>query len=156
MNSAGKIVSTLLLAAGICLSGSALAESNGNGNGNDGDRHGESDHRSDQAGANNGAHFDQHQRAVVLKHFANKKHQRKCPPGLAKKNNGCNPPGQVKQWQLGQQLSNDVIRDQLSPRLEQQLGQAPTGYRYARVDNDILLLELGSMIVFDMILGLGE
>jgi len=36
-----------------------------------------------------------------------------CPPGLAKKNNGCMPPGQAKKWQRGDRISGDyiVIRD---------------------------------------------
>mgnify|MGYP006150105103 CR=1 FL=1 len=29
-------------------------------------------------------------------------------PGLAKKGNGCQPPGQAKQWQKGRALGSDV------------------------------------------------
>ncbi|RWR53174.1 excinuclease ABC subunit A [Sinirhodobacter ferrireducens] len=32
-----------------------------------------------------------------------------CPPGLAKKNNGCMPPGQAKKWQRGDRIVGDYI-----------------------------------------------
>lgn len=154
MNSrTGNLGHALVLITGIFFSGAVMAASNVQSNGHDGDK----DRRPDHAATGNGAYFEQHQRTVVHEHFAKEKRKgKKCPPGLAKKNNGCNPPGQVKQWQLGQQLPNEVIRHQLPTRLEQQLGQAPAGYGYTRVDDDILLIELGSMIVYDMIKGLGE
>lgn len=107
--------------------------------------------RSDSRG-----HFNEHQREVVLHYFSEQQRRGSCPPGLAKKNNGCNPPGQVRQWQIGQQLPQDVPWYQLSRELQIQLGQAPSGYRYAAVDNNILLLELGTQIVVDVIQALGE
>jgi hypothetical protein len=32
-----------------------------------------------------------------------------CPPGLAKKHNGCMPPGQAKKWQIGHQLPREFV-----------------------------------------------
>ena len=50
-----------------------------------------------------GAYFDNGNREAVRSYYA--AHPPKpCPPGLAKKNNGCLPPGQAKQWQIGQRL----------------------------------------------------
>jgi hypothetical protein len=33
--------------------------------------------------------------------------RRSCPPGLAKKNNGCLPPGQAKKLRMGERYSSD-------------------------------------------------
>lgn len=62
-----------------------------------------------------------------------------CPPGLAKKNNGCLPPGQAKKlWSFGQPLPAGVIYYPLPVALLGQLTPAPSGYEYVRVANDVL------------------
>src|SRR5687767_14329211 len=43
---------------------------------------------------------DQH-RVVVREYYDTEYRRGHCPPGLAKKNNGCMPPGQAKKWQVG-------------------------------------------------------
>src|SRR3954467_7522100 len=64
-----------------------------------------------------------------------------CPPGLAKKNNGCLPPGQAKKlWVIGQPLPPTVVFYPLPPALVVQLSPAPGGYQYVRVANDILMM----------------
>ena len=64
-----------------------------------------------------------------------------CPPGLAKKNNGCMPPGQAKKYAIGQRLPDNVIFDDLPKALRDALGVPPQGKKYVRVDNDVLLIE---------------
>lgn len=151
----------ILLATGLFTSLGAVAASNDHGEGRDEDRGNQRDAQNNSqpnsAASGNKAHFDAHQRVVVRDYFAQQyRGAGRCPPGLAKKRNGCNPPGQVKQWQLGQQLPAEVTWYELSRRLERQLGEAPAGYRYAGVDNNILLLELGTQVVVDVIQALGE
>ncbi len=79
-----------------------------------------------------------------------------CPPGLAKKNNGCLPPGQAKKWQMGQPLPRDVIFHALPPDLLGRLAPAPVGTRYVRVDNDILSISTLTGMVLDAIANMGR
>lgn len=71
-----------------------------------------------------------------------------CPPGLAKKNNGCLPPGQAKKlWTVGQPLLSSVTFYPLPGALLGQLTPAPAGYQYVRVANDILLMAIGTRLI---------
>jgi hypothetical protein len=71
-----------------------------------------------------------------------------CPPGLAKKNNGCLPPGQAKKmWVMGQPLPAAVVFYPLPGVLLAQLSPAPSGYQYVRVANDILLMAIGTRLI---------
>ena len=79
-----------------------------------------------------------------------------CPPGLAKKHNGCLPPGQAKKWAIGRPLPREVVFYELPPPLVVQLGPPPGGYRYVRVANDVLLIALGSGMVIDAVADLGR
>lgn len=75
-----------------------------------------------------------------------------CPPGLAKKNNGCMPPGHAKRWQVGQPLARNVVYYEVPAPLVTQFGPAPTGYRYVRVDDDILLISKATRVIVDALL----
>ena len=77
----------------------------------------------------------------------------RCPPGLAKKHNGCLPPGQVR-YVVGQPLPRTVIVYPVPQPVIVQLPIAPPGYRYVRSGNDILLLSPQSQMVVDVIAGL--
>lgn len=79
-----------------------------------------------------------------------------CPPGLAKKNNGCLPPGQAKKlWAIGQPLPTSVAFYALPGPLLGQLTPAPAGYQYVRVANDILLMAIGTRLIAGAIADLG-
>ena len=80
----------------------------------------------------------------------------RCPPGLAKKNNGCLPPGQAKKWTRGHPLPHDVIYHDLPPRVVVSLGAPPAGHKYIRVATDILLIAIGTGMVVDAIGDLGN
>ena len=71
-----------------------------------------------------------------------------CPPGLAKKGNGCLPPGQAKKmWTMGRPLPQGIGYASLPPALYRQLSPPPQGYDYVRVADDILLLAVGTRMV---------
>jgi len=71
-----------------------------------------------------------------------------CPPGLAKKNNGCVPPGQAnKMWSMGQPLPSNVMYEPLPRDLMGRLSPAPSGYQYVRVANDVLMMAVGSRMI---------
>ena len=102
-----------------------------------------------------GAYFnDDHRRAARTYYVQQYPQGKRCPPGLAKKNNGCMPPGQAKKYVMGQPLARTVYWYPVPQPVVQQLPAAPSGYRYVRVGNDILLLSPQSSIVVDVIAGL--
>jgi hypothetical protein len=78
---------------------------------------------------------------------------KRCPPGLAKKNNGCMPPGQARKWEVGQPLPSDITYYEIPAGIATQLGTAPEGHRYVRVASDILLITQGVGQVIDAIIG---
>src|SRR5262245_26466669 len=60
---------------------------------------------------------------------------RGCPPGLAKKNNGCLPPGQAKKrYVVGQVLPRTIVYQPAPTVLVQRLAPIPVGYQYVVVD----------------------
>lgn len=79
-----------------------------------------------------------------------------CPPGLAKKHNGCMPPGQAKKWRLGRRLPPDLVYYDLPPDLMLHLPPASAGYEYVRVGADILKIAVGTGLIVDAIEDLGR
>lgn len=96
-----------------------------------------------------GGYFGDPQRTVVRNYYSEQYGMGRCPPGLAKKNNGCMPPGQARKWAVGQPLPRDVIYYSVPPALVLQLGAPPSGHRYVRVGADILLIAIGTAMVVD-------
>jgi Ni/Co efflux regulator RcnB len=95
--------------------------------------------------------FDNRQRTVIYDYFGPRFRSGRCPPGLAKKQNGCLPPGQAKQWRMGYPLPQHIIFYNLPSALIGQLGYPGPGYRYVRVAADILLIAIGTGLVVDAI-----
>ncbi|OGA53500.1 MAG: hypothetical protein A3G24_22105 [Betaproteobacteria bacterium RIFCSPLOWO2_12_FULL_62_13] len=126
------------------------------GKGHGGDRGKGSDRAADQRGKGGGKHFDDRQRFVIHDYYAGEFRAGHCPPGLAKKRNGCMPPGQAKKWQIGRPLPPDVVFFDLPPALVVQIGAPPPGYRYVRVAADILMIALGTALVVEAIQDLGR
>lgn len=98
-----------------------------------------------------GAYFGERQRVVVSEYYQTQSRSGKCPPGLAKKNNGCQPPGQAKKWQKGRALERDVVTYPVPNDVVVRIGLPPAGYRYVRVLNDILMVAIGTNMVVDAI-----
>ena len=110
--------------------------------------------RGDRDDVRIGHYFNDQQRQAVRTYYVEQYGDgRRCPPGLAKKNNGCVPPGQVR-YIVGQPLPRTVTVYQLPQPVIVQLPLAPPGYRYVRVGNDILLVSPQSQLVVDVIAGL--
>lgn len=83
-----------------------------------------------------------------------------CPPGLAKKNPPCVPPGQAnkgvttQEWLLGDRIGDVIDRDGIRflddyPRY--QLPALPDGRRYAVVNDRIVVLDSGRYEVLQLI-----
>lgn len=96
-------------------------------------------------------HFDDHQRRIISDYFGPRFRSGRCPPGLAKKYNGCMPPGQARQWRMGYPLPPNIVFYNLPAALLGQLGYPGPGYRYVRVAGDILLIAAGTGLVIDAI-----
>lgn len=98
-----------------------------------------------------GAYFNERQRVAVSDYYETQGRSGKCPPGLAKKHNGCQPPGQAKKWRMGQVLERDVVFYPVPNEMVVRIGLPPAGYRYVRVLNDILVVAIGTNMVVDAI-----
>ena len=101
-------------------------------------------------------HFDNDNRAHIRSYYEDEFHGGHCPPGLAKKNNGCMPPGQAKKWRMGRPLPQNVVIYDVPPALVVKIGVPPAGYKYVRVAADILLIAVGTRMVADAIIDLGR
>ncbi|MEO8023552.1 hypothetical protein [Polaromonas sp.] len=103
-----------------------------------------------------GAYFGDQQRVVIRDYYGKPSSAGRCPPGLAKKNNGCMPPGQAKKWVIGQPLPRDVVFYPVPHAVVVQLGLPPSGHKYVRAAGDILLIAVGTSMVVDAIQDLGR
>lgn len=91
--------------------------------------------------------FGEADRVVIRDYYHGVAKSGRCPPGLAKKHNGCLPPGQAKKWAIGRPLPRDVIFHDLPRDLAVRLSLPPEGYRYVRVAADILMIAVGTGMV---------
>ena len=99
--------------------------------------------------------FSATQREAARSYFVEEHGQGNCPPGLAKKHNGCLPPGQAKKrYVVGRELPHGIVLEELPVELSVRIGAAPPGYRYAILDGDLVKLAVGTMLVVDAIEGL--
>ena len=99
--------------------------------------------------------FNDRDRDAVRRYWVDTVGRGNCPPGLAKKHNGCLPPGQAKKrYVVGQRLPTTVVIQPLPPVLVTRLGPVPRGYEYAVVDGDVVKLAVGTRLVVDAITAL--
>ena len=157
---------------GLVATGSAHADKPSWGGNGKAEKHGQKEKYKDQKGRewdrNEGSfhnrdmedqrrieYFGDRHRTIVYDYYFDQFLSGNCPPGLAKKHNGCMPPGQARKWAIGRPLPRDVIYYDLPPSVLMQLGPPLDGYRYARVATDILLIQIGTGLVVDAIRNLG-
>ena len=93
-----------------------------------------------------GAYLNDKARQSVQAYYAQRKD---CPPGLAKKNNGCMPPGQAKKWQIGQPVPRGTATAPVPRDVLVLLPKAPPGHQYVAYGGDILLIAATSRMVVD-------
>lgn len=104
---------------------------------------------------NDRKNMHQHDKHAGNRHTAYNNKSGNCPPGLARKHNGCLPPGKAT-WRLGHPLPRDARYYDLPAGVLARLGPAPHGYRYVRVADDILLLGLGTNLVVEALTNLSR
>lgn len=98
-----------------------------------------------------GSYFGDNQRRAAQDYYAPQVRSGHCPPGLAKKNNGCLPPGQAKKWSVGQRLPSGTMTYPVPHELRVRLGTPPAGHEFVRMAGDILLIAVGTSMVVDAI-----
>ena len=96
-------------------------------------------------------HFTDRHRVVIREYYVKDYRTGHCPPGLAKKNNGCMPPGQAKKWAIGRPLPRGLAYYDLPRDLILRLRPPGEGYKYVRAAADVLLIAVGTMVVIDAI-----
>lgn len=139
-----SLILTAIIAAGFAQPALAQGQGQGQGHGKGaGNARG-----NNQAAAPGTIVIADRDRAAVYGYYRNDFLAGNCPPGLAKKNNGCLPPGQAKKlWAIGQPLPASVVFYPLPGPLLVQLTPAPAGYQYVRVANDILMMAIGTRMI---------
>lgn len=162
-----KFVATLLLIALPALPALAGKPDNpgkGKGKGNSSNSHGggSNDGGSHGTGGSQGGgghheapRFSSHDRDFWHEYWRGEYAHGNCPPGLAKKHNGCMPPGQAKKrYVIGQPLPAGFVVLPVPALLLPRLAPSPPGYYYGMIDGDLVQLAVGTMLVVDAIEGL--
>jgi Ni/Co efflux regulator RcnB len=103
-----------------------------------------------------GRHFTEREYVVVREYYYDEFRRGKCPPGLAKKHNGCLPPGHAKKWAVGERLPREVVYYEVPRAIIVRLPQPSPGFRYVRVASDILLIAVGTGMIVDAVRDLGQ
>lgn len=99
--------------------------------------------------------FTTTQREAATSYFIGAHGRGNCPPGLARKQNGCLPPGQAKKrYAIGRPLPEGIVVVDLPGDLSVRIGRPPDGYRYGIIDGDLVKLAIGTLLVVDAIDGL--
>jgi hypothetical protein len=88
-------------------------------------------------------------RGIIFNYLESHRYPHHCPPGLAKKRNGCLPPGIAKKYAIGQSLPPG-IGHKVPHGLLTQLHPI-AGYQYIQVDQDILLISEATKKVVDAV-----
>ena len=114
------------------------------------------DRRDDRDDRRADRYFSDHHRTAVHTYYDHEYRSGRCPRGLAKKRNGCVPPGVAKKWHRGRALPREVVYYDPPAAIIIELGAPPPRHRYVRVGVDILLIAVGTGMVVDAIEDLGR
>ena len=176
-NSKNSLSIVAFAIASLLMAGSAIAKKDGDDHEKGGTKHGQKhddkrEKRADKAekredkvekkaekrqreDIKQGAYFNDQQRTFARQYYTTTYSDgKRCPPGLAKKNNGCLPPGQVRNLTVGQPVPTNVTVYSVAQPVIRMLPPAPVGYRYARIGGDIVLVQQQNNIIVDIIQGL--
>lgn len=127
----------------LTIAGGAAAAHPGKGRG--ADKAAESDNFSAEVGVS--IHIGDAERRIVRDYYADAGN---CPPGLAKKHNGCLPPGQAKKrYRIGRPLPDDAVVVELPYGILVRLPVLPRDRGYRLVDGDLAVVDLSTHVVID-------
>lgn len=127
---------SIAAALALCLPGTALAKEGGNGHA----QHGNQAHQ---------GHGPNHAKPRP----GGRSRAKACPPGLAKQNPGCLPPGQ---WRKGDRLPDSWIGQYVAyaalPDFYRSRHPVSARHRYVYRDNRVFVVDAVSRVVLDVIL----
>lgn len=95
--------------------------------------------------------FQDKDRHTVSQYYRDERRRGKCSPGLAKKNQRCQPSGHYKKWHKGKSIAQHTQHYDLPRGLRSRLSAPQENYRYVRVDDNILLVDRVTNVVIDVI-----
>jgi len=95
-------------------------------------------------------YFNADRRMLISNYYSESRKSGKCPPGLAKKNNGCQPPGQAKKWRTGEYFPHGTPYQDLPSALLAELGRTPEGRKVVQVGMDLLLINIATGGILDV------
>lgn len=149
-----SLLSTLLIAT-MAFSSTAVLADPPHGKGRGPDKHDKYDHRKDDRRdwdrGRDRAYIRDSDKVIIRQYIVNDYRARyHCPPGLARKHNGCLPPGHARYY-IGQPLPSYLEWRPVPRPLLVRLQPVPYGYRYIMVDNDVLLMSEASHEIIDAI-----
>jgi hypothetical protein len=143
-------ISMLTIAFAVATAGVALGQPDNKGHGRGNPQGGGPSNAANQPGGGPQVSISvsERDRNEVYSYYRGQYAAGHCPPGLAKKNNGCMPPGQAKKaWTMNQPLPAGVVYEVLPRDLLGRLSPAPSGYQYVRVANDVLMMAVGTRLI---------
>lgn len=88
---------------------------------------------------------------LVLADFLKEKNASFCPPGLAKKNNGCLPPEQAKKFKRGDILDDSIEWETLPEEILKRLRPPATGTSYVMANQNVLLISEATKKILDAV-----
>lgn len=94
-------------------------------------------------------YFSTQRTTLIRDYFLQSQASGNCPPGLAKKNNGCQPPGQAKKWHKGERFPSDLTYYDLPSALLNDLGRTPNGQKIIRVGTAVLLIDAATGLIIE-------
>lgn len=147
-----KFVKTFLLALCICVIMLPAAETAAKSDKAHGKGQGQGAwHKKDDVIWNeNGGQGRSGQDVQILRDYVIGHYSRNCPPGLAKKNPPCVPPGQAKKYGAGAILPEGAFVP-VPGDIVARLAPPPRHARYVRVDRDVYLITEGTRKVLEAI-----
>ena len=95
------------------------------------------------------SYFTTQRTALIRDYYLQSEASGNCPPGLAKKNNGCQPPGQAKKWHKGERFPPDLTYYDLPSALLKELGRTPNGQKIIRVGTAVLLIDAATGLIIE-------
>lgn len=99
----------------------------------------------------------QRDREAVYAYYRAEMAAGRCPMPLVKMSNACLAPSAGKsQWRLDQPLADGIKGEAPPPALIAKLSPSPAGYHYVRVENDLLVVGVGTRIVAALVADLSK
>ena len=96
-------------------------------------------------------------RTAVYEYYRGEISAGRCPAPLVRRDKACAAPSPGKQvWRLDQPLPDGVKAEPPPAALINKLSPSAAGYQYMRVDNDILLVGIGTRIVTALVADLSR